>query len=135
MKLYAVFDTNVIVSAMITPNSDAPTVKVLKRVAMGDLIPLFNDDIITEYDEVLHRSKFNLRENDISYIMGLIIERGEPSCRIASHGQVIDADDVVFYEVSLSKEGTYLITGNTKHFPTHPLIVTPTMMLQIIDNL
>ena len=35
MTVFAVFDTNVIVSAMITPNSDAPTVKVLEMVANG----------------------------------------------------------------------------------------------------
>lgn len=29
MKTYAVFDTNVLVSAMITHNPDAPTVKVI----------------------------------------------------------------------------------------------------------
>ena len=52
MKVYAVFDTNVIVSAMITSHSDSPTVKVVEKVATGQITPLFNGEIIAEYDEV-----------------------------------------------------------------------------------
>ena len=49
MKVYAVFDTNVIVSAMITSHSDSPTVKVVEKVATGQITPLFNGEIIAEY--------------------------------------------------------------------------------------
>ena len=41
-------------------------------------------------------------------------------------------DDAVFYEVALSKEDAYLVTGNTKHFPKSPIVVTPAEMLDII---
>ena len=135
MIVYAVFDTNVIVSAMITPNSDAPTVKVLEMVAIGYIIPLYNDEIISEYDEVLHRDKFKLREKDISNMIGMILERGIPSNRIASSCPFVDSNDAVFYEVALSKDGAYLVTGNTRHFPTKPLVVTPAEMLQIMKDL
>lgn len=135
MTVYAVFDTNVIVSAMITPNSDAPTVKVLEMVANGRIIPLFNNEIITEYDEVLHRDKFRLREKDISNMIGLILDRGVLSYRITSDSLFVDAADAVFYEVALSKDGAYLVTGNTRHFPTKPLVVTPAEMLQIMNGL
>ena len=46
-----------------------------------------------------------------------------------------DPDDVVFYEVALSKESTYLITGNTKHFPKCPIFVTPAEMMSIWERL
>ena len=46
MKHYAVFDTNVLVSAMITNNSESPTVKVMEKVADGNIIPIFNYEII-----------------------------------------------------------------------------------------
>ena len=47
----------------------------------------------------------------------------------------IDKDDIVFYEVALSKEDSYLVTGNIKHFPKKPFIVTPTEMVAIISKM
>ena len=47
----------------------------------------------------------------------------------------IDKDDIVFYEVALSKEESYLVTGNIKHFPKKPFVVTPAEMLQIINEM
>ena len=134
MKVYAVFDTNVIVSAMITSHSDSPTVKVVEKVATGQITPLFNGEIIAEYDEVLHRAKFNLREMDIANMLELFISKGESMTRIVSIEFFIDPNDVVFFEVALSKQGAYLITGNTKHFPKNPIVVTPAEMLQILEG-
>ena len=39
---------------------------------------------------------------------------------------------VIFYEVALSKEDAYLVTGNTKHFPKKPIVVTPAEMMKIL---
>lgn len=134
MKVYAVFDTNVLVSAMITHNPDSPTVRVIEMVAKGLITPLFNGEIITEYDEVLHREKFNLREEDISNMMELILDNGLVTSRIATMEEFQDPNDVVFFEVAMSKEGTYLVTGNTKHFPKNPIVVTPAEMLRIMEE-
>ena len=46
-----------------------------------------------------------------------------------------DADDIVFFEVAMSKEGSFLVTGNTKHFPKAPTVVTPAQMLEILGVL
>lgn len=46
-----------------------------------------------------------------------------------------DPKDRVFYEVVMEKrkgDDAYLVTGNIKHFPTRPFIVTPRQMLNII---
>ena len=43
--------------------------------------------------------------------------------------------DIVFYEVALSKEGSFLVTGNTKHFPKVPIVVTPAEFLDILKNM
>ena len=134
MKVYAVFDTNVLVSAMITHNPDSPTVRVIEMVAKGLITPLFNGEIITEYDEVLHREKFNLREDDILNMMELILDNGLVTSRIATMEEFQDPNDVVFFEVAMSKEGTYLVTGNTKHFPKNPIVVTPAEMVRIIEG-
>ena len=49
MKVCAVIDTNVIVSALITKNSQSPPCMVLREVLDGRITPLFHDDIIDEY--------------------------------------------------------------------------------------
>lgn len=42
--------------------------------------------------------------------------------------------DLVFYEVVMAKqdENAYLVTGNSKHFPKKPFIVTPNELLDIM---
>ena len=45
-----------------------------------------------------------------------------------------DPKDVVFYEVALSIDGAYLVTGNIKHFPKTPIVVTPSELLKIIES-
>ena len=37
-------------------------------------------------------------------------------------------------EVSLSKDGSFLVTGNIKHFPIKPFIVTPAEMVKIMER-
>lgn len=55
--VYAVIDTNIFVSALITHNSNASTARVLESLFLHRITPLYNEDIIKEYDEVLHRAK------------------------------------------------------------------------------
>ena len=62
MKIYAVFDTNILVSAMISKRSDTAVVLALDTLLNDEVIPLYNDEIIKEYNEVLHRKKFHLPE-------------------------------------------------------------------------
>jgi hypothetical protein len=36
--------------------------------------------------------------------------------------------------VALSKEEAYLVTGNKKHFPQKPIVVTPAEMMNILSR-
>lgn len=47
-----------------------------------------------------------------------------------------DPKDLVFYEVCMAKrnEDSMLVTGNIKHFPIKPYIVTPNELLEIINK-
>lgn len=56
MRYYAVFDTNVIVSSLLAKRTDTATAKVIDAISSGDIIPLYNQEILEEYDEVLHRT-------------------------------------------------------------------------------
>mgnify|MGYP000811688412 FL=1 len=132
--VYAVIDTNVFVSALITLNSNASTARVLENLLLHRIIPLYNDDIIKEYDEVLHRAKFKLSEEQISTVIEHVKENGIDSSRFPYAGEMPDEDDRVFYEVCLSKEDSFLVTGNLKHFPKEPQVITAAEMMEILDN-
>lgn len=131
--IYAVIDTNVLVSAMLSRHSDSATVQVVDMLLSGKIIPLFNEDILNEYMEVLHRDKFHLPANLIDKIIIEIKNRGISLDRTKSFEYFPDSKDIVFYEVALSKEGSFLVTGNVKHFPNTPIVVTPAQMLEIIQ--
>ena len=130
--IYAVVDTNVIVSAFLSRISDVATVKVFEAMTDGRICPLFNSEIIEEYREVLSRPKFHIPIQEIEEVIIKIQELGLASGRVHSLEDFPDMDDIVFYEVAMSKEDAYLVTGNTKHFPKSPIVVTPAEMVQII---
>lgn len=123
--IFAVIDTNVLVSAFITHNPQAATVAVVRSIMEGRLPPVYNDEILSEYTEVLHRSKFKLSDDDISLQISMIQLLGVSMHRLRYDAEMIDEKDRVFYEVSLAQDGSYLVTGNLKHFPTTPHVVTP----------
>ena len=98
--VYAVIDTNIFVSALITHNSNASTARVLESLLLHRIIPLYNDDIIKEYDEVLHRAKFKLSEEQISTVIEHVKENGIDSSRFPYDGEMPDEDDRVFFHHS-----------------------------------
>ena len=137
--VYAVIDTNIFVSALITHNSNASTARVLESLFLHRIIPLYNDDIIKddiikEYDEVLHRAKFKLSDDQICTVIELVKQNGIDSSRFPYAGEMPDEDDRVFYEVCLTKEDSFLVTGNLKHFPKEPQVITAAEMMEILDN-
>ena len=137
MSVYAVIDTNVIVSAMISRHSDSSTVLLIQRTLAGEVIPVFNNDIMKEYAEVLSRKKFKIERWRIGYILSAFYRFGlllEPS----PTGEILtDIKDLPFYEVAMEKRKTddaYLVTENQKHFSVRPFIVSPNEMLDILDE-
>ena len=132
----AVIDTNVLVSALLSSKDDAATVQVLGKVISGEIIPVYSNVITKEYREVLSRKRFGFSGDLIEYLMSAIEKYGilvDPS---PSGTTLPDIKDVPFYEVVLEKrdDNAYLVTGNIKHFPKEPFIVTPRELLDILNN-
>lgn len=135
MRVYAVFDTNVLVSSLLTKNTDSATAQVVNAISDGVIIPLYNQEILDEYEEVLHREKISFSDTAIRGLLSVIRQFGlavSPS----PTGEILpDIDDLVFYEIVMEKrkdDDAYLITGNLKHFPQREYIVTPAEMMIII---
>ena len=134
MPCYAVIDTNVIVSAVLTKNYKAATVQVVTAIFTGKIIPLYNTEILAEYDEVLHRDKFHLKDETIRKLI-TAIQRIGLEVQPLSTGKILpDMDDLIFYETASAMRNTYLITGNIKHFPDVEFAVSPAEMMRIVEQ-
>jgi putative PIN family toxin of toxin-antitoxin system len=139
MTYYAVIDTNVLVSALLSSHEDAATVQVVEKVFSGHVIPLFSDEIMKEYSEVLRRAKFHFSEEMVRILLQTIEKYGECVDPTPTGELLPDRKDLPFYEVVVEKreDDAYLVTGNRKHFPMKPFIVTAKEFLDILnaDNL
>lgn len=136
MKYYAVIDTNVFVSALISKREYSATVRVLEAIFNGKIIPLYHEEMLAEYNEVLHRKKFHFKEETIQTVINALIQHGIEVFPQPTGEILIDMDDLVFYEVAMEKrdDDAYLVTGNQKHYPVREFIVTPAEMLEIIGE-
>lgn len=135
MTFYAVIDTNVLVSSMLKGTS-IPGIIVDKAIN-GPIIPLLNEEILKEYEDVLLRNKFGFEEQDVDTLIGELKKRALYLDRMETEEVFSDPDDVVFYEIVMtarSATDAYLITGNKKHYPIKSFVVTPREMLEIIGG-
>lgn len=134
MKFYAVIDTNVIVSALRASHVDSATVRVLDAVFDGKVIPLYTGEIIAEYRDVLYRPRLKLDQTKCDFAISFIIDQGRQLSPVSSELDLPDEDDRVFYEVTLAGQAVdaKLVTGNAKHFPSEPFVVTPAQFCELI---
>lgn len=134
-RYYAVLDTNVLVSALLGASRMSIPTKVLKAVAENRIVPLYNHEILSEYREVLTRKKFPFTPELIDSVLTMITADGLFLDRTEATDEVFpDPKDIVFYEISLSKDDSYLVTGNLKHFPQKSFVISPTEMIQLLEK-
>ena len=137
MSLYAVIDTNVLVSALLSAKDDAATVQVVEKLLSGELVPVYSAAIAKEYREVLGRAKFGFSKELVAYLLAALESFGIQVDPTPSGVILPDMKDLPFYEVVLEKRSAdaYLVTGNIKHFPKQPFVVTPRELLEILEEL
>ena len=130
-----VLDTNVLISALLS--SQGPPARVLLDDPPGSRHSLcVSGDIYAEYEEVIRRSCFKRSGNEIEGTLRTIRERGfwiKPTQRVRACS---DPDDDIFLECAQAATAHYLVTGNTKHFPStwaSVRIVTPRQFLDAIS--
>ncbi|MGN1405989.1 MAG: putative toxin-antitoxin system toxin component, PIN family [Erysipelotrichaceae bacterium] len=133
MKYYAVIDTNVVVLAALKWKSVPGS--IIDLAFNGVIVPLINEEILGEYREVLLRPKFHLNEEIVNNIVETFVRQGLYVYKEQLEIEIPDPKDRVFYEVTMKarkEEDAYLVTGNIKHFPIKPFIVSPREMFDII---
>lgn len=120
--MIAVIDTNILVSALWKPGSNASV--LISHVISGTVRPCYDYRIIEEYREVLLRPKFKFPRHYVSLLLDTFILDGisvvaKPLPDIAMN----DEDDRPFFEVAKSCNAP-LVTGNMRDYPADPLITS-----------
>ena len=71
--------------------------------------------------------------NVIYSVLGRIQSKGICVAARECAGSFPDETDRAFYEVAVSCKA-YLITGNNKHYPEEPFIMSPAQFLALLDE-
>ena len=115
MTLKVVYDTNVVVSAVLKPGSIPAS---LLALAMSRRVRLFlSPAILEEYTEVLRRPKFGFDAKAIEAFLRDLKRTAtmvRPTQRIT---RAADEPDNRFLECAQAAHADYLVTGNRKHCP------------------
>ncbi|WP_295040832.1 putative toxin-antitoxin system toxin component, PIN family [uncultured Fibrobacter sp.] len=132
--IFAVLDTNVLISAALVHNKFSIPYSVFRGVVERRFVPLVDDNIVREYWEVFSRPKFSFMQETINDIVGNTIKFAINQPVPPSGIELPDSDDVVFYDVARAHQdkGAYLVTGNLKHFPNCGFAVSPRDFMNII---
>lgn len=124
-----VLDTNVIVSALISPGGIPAT--ILSLLLNGKLTVQYDNRILEEYGAVLSRSKFPFKESLIRQLLDYIRNEGEFVTAEPTKVHFANMDDRAFYEVAKTGNAKYLITGNKRHFPNEEKVRSPREFVEI----
>ncbi len=122
-------DTNVFVSALLSPGGTPA--RILDFVLNSKLQICYDSRVIAEYESVLLRPKFGFSKRDIKTLLDFLTITGFSVIPEPLDIPMPDESDRKFYE--LCKHcGTYLVTGNTKHYSADEMVVTPSQFIKMI---
>lgn len=125
--MQVVIDTNILVSALWSKNG-APA-RIISMVINGSIVPCYDYRILSEYREVLRRPKFQFSNGEINSLLDWIESCGRSVVADPIEESFTDEADKKFYEIAKFCQAK-LITGNIKHFPQDPLVVTVAEFLE-----
>ena len=109
--LRAVFDTNVIIAALLSKNPSSPTSELLQRWGKGEFALLYCEDLQAEYEEKFFSRNIPL-EVQVAFLESLLVfgEHIELS-RNQIHPRVpADPDDDIVIACAIAGQATHLVT-------------------------
>lgn len=110
-----VIDTNVLVSGLL--NALGAPGRIVDGMLIGELVPVVDDRILAEYEEVLARPRFRFDPVQRDGVLLFIREAAERVFAPPLSTTLPDPDDLVFLEVAHAASNVILVTGNLRHFP------------------
>lgn len=114
MTVVAVLDTNVLVSALLSPFG-APA-QVLDLALLGEIRIAWDDRVLAEYRQVLARPRFGFADDAVADVLTALTRGGIQVTAPPLACTLPDPDDLPFLEVAAAA-GALLVTGNARHFP------------------
>ena len=114
MKELIVYDTNVFVSYLLSPSKAGSIKTVVDEIFDRKTVCVFCDEIMAEYDKVLHYTKFGFSHNEICTLLDFIRRNGRYVIPIATSAFFTDESDKCFYDAALTAGAHWLITGNKR---------------------
>jgi putative PIN family toxin of toxin-antitoxin system len=131
-----VLDTNVLIPGILKPYSKAAT--ILHLVADGIIQLAYDLRILSEYRDVLNRTRFNFAKENVEGFLEQIEEEELLVSVKPLKFHLPDPDDEPFWEVALSGEVKAIVTGNKSHFPRKDYqgvkILSPTEFLEAVKE-
>jgi len=113
--LRIVLDTNVLVSALLRPDSIPG--RIVDLVLAEQVTLALDHRIFAEYQSVLFRPEFPFSSDQVGALLEFVWRAGEMVDAMPLPIHLPDPDDVMFIEVAVSALASALVTGNLKHFP------------------
>ena len=130
----AVIDTNVLVSAFWSFGKNTPPMRILRAMVRGGFTALLSEEILSEYGQVLRRRKFDFNEEDVTQLLDFISRHARWVIPAESDETFPDEKDRVFYCTALAVSDAKVVTGNARHFPNSPIVVTPAEFCEILGD-
>lgn len=96
-NIFVVIDTNVVVSAFFSRDGKSNPAIIINKIIDREITPLYNEEILAEYREVLSRIEFNFEPDKIHDIISAFREYGLDTERTSIVDEDFpDPDDIVF---------------------------------------
>ena len=131
MNTLAVFDTNIFVSHFLTPSRAGAVNAAVSGITNGNVTPVYSDEIMTEYREVLGRQKFHFRQDEVLSFLKLIRDKGLCVNPTPTTVHFTDASDKPFYDAAVAA-GAWLVTGNKRNYPDEDFVVSPREYIDLV---
>ena len=130
-----VLDTNVLVSAVITPTG--PNAQILELIIAERIRPYMTEAVLTEYNQVFKYERLKHLDRRLLARLwrllkssGVMVKSGG-RLRISGH-----EEDNRIYECAVAAKAQYIVTENAKHF-RHPYkmtkVVTARQLLNVLQ--
>ena len=125
MAQRVVIDTNVVVSAILSPDGSAR--EVLRRCLAGNVQPLISNALFLEYEDVLSREDVfagtPFGPDDRAALLDAVLGACEwVNIAFLWRPNLPDESDNHLIELAIAGNATWIVTGNTKDFAAGELV-------------
>ena len=132
----AVLDTNVLVSGILSPTG--PPARIVEAALAGNLQPVFDPQILAEYEDVLARPELGLPPPVVARILAVFESFGLEVVAAPWPLELPDADDGSFLAAADAAK-CVLVTGNLRHFPARArrgvFVLSPRELVEALKRL